>query len=606
MFYDSNKSSLPDWFEMKKLRTKNLDSAGWIPLFSIEEEQKGPFYKPDYEHNDNCARGILVPEKYFKDVYKLDGDCLEIIEDTDSCVDEDGVYIPCDEFRDSVVKEESERKDQDDCRIDIQGIYPVLIQTFDRGKTVVWNLHQDIVIALKLLRENDKWVRPDEGYAEVARIIRDSNDKPQKLEIKNEFLKDYLCARKMGLYVLTYHSRQMIFAEKPTIDWTVDQPKIEFENGKWCVSFRGLTKNGLPVGEKVRVITGKRNDIDPEDDVPVIDFPGEDDIRLSIKDVVFPANASAYEVLSELWKNELILPGLESIRVRGDEPKNFPFFKIDASGQSLPSNELKDSGRWLWFDAEVMNALLSRRNGILKWYTSETGSIGYGPEHSAHFGINDLGLITVYAKAIVSLPIWIQQIWAGHNVTPDGGVSKELLMAQANQDPASTQAPESRLKNEYKSLNKLFKDKYGIDLFNVTQEVEKLLVKVNRFESVSQDGFFRLAKDLAKLVCDSINWRPLQKKLTKVEDKWRSMKTLQEFLMQKESLPEEQVKALMAPFYGIDDLRQTDAHISGPNAEKAMKSVGINKDLNPLFRGRDMLSRFVETIATINKIISKA
>ena len=204
------------------------------------------------------------------------------------------------------------------------------------------------------------------------------------------------------------------------------------------------------------------------------------------------------------------------------------------------------------------------------------------------------------------MPIWIQQIWAGYNISPDGGgVARELMMSQVEAKPASTQAPEHFLPIEYKRLNASFQNKYGIPLFNITTEVEDLLVNVNRFESVSEEGFFKLAKDLAKLVCDSINWKPLQEQLENINPKWRSMKTLQEFLIQKENMTEDQVKSLMAPFYGIDDLRQTDAHIKGPDADKAMQVIGINKDFIPLFRGTAMLIQFVNTIAMINEVITK-
>ena len=337
-----------------------------------------------------------------------------------------------------------------------------------------------------------------------------------------------------------------------------------------------------------------------------MDFPKDDCIQTTTKEVSISGKNVVHMLWGELWKNELILPGTESVRVRGDEPSKVPSFIIEASGKSVSSNELKDGMRWLWFDADVANALLAKRSGFLVWYTLETGAIGCGQENSVHFGINDLGHITVYAKDIAFLPIWIQQIWAGYNISPDGGgVAKELMMSQVNAKPASSQAPERFLPIEYKRLNKSFEDKYGVPLFNITQEVEDLLVNVNRFISVSSDGFFELAKNLAKLTCDSINKKALLKLLTGVEEKLGSLKVLESILIQKESIADEEAKSIMAPFFGINELRQTDAHIKGPDAEKAMQTVGINKDLIPLFRGTAMLIQFVNTIVTINGIITK-
>lgn len=54
-------------------------------------------------------------------------------------------------------------------------------------------------------------------------------------------------------------------------------------------------------------------------------------------------------------------------------------------------------------------------------------------ERERHFGVNDLGLITVFAKDIGRLDPWEQRIWSAHNVTPDGGPSRELV-ARADRD----------------------------------------------------------------------------------------------------------------------------------------------------------------------------
>lgn len=604
-FYNPS-TSLADWFEMKRLRTKSLDSDVWIPLFSVEEEQKGNLYEPEGEHNDFCVRSILVSNQDFGHVCKLKWNDVCMHYEASSWVDDAGVYVSCDEARESARKDECDRKEGEDWWIPINGIYPVLVQTFECGEKSVWNLHQDITVALKLLRKGDVWIRPDEDDAEVVRLTRNAEGKPQKIEIKNEFLKDYLCARQMGLYVLTYRARKMFFQDKPNIGWKKGFTEVKLDNGKWWGTYNETTENGFPLGEKATIIEACRTDIDPEDDVPVMDFPKDDCIQTSTKEVDVSGKKVVHMLWGELWKNELILPGTESVRVRGDEPSKVPSFIIEASGKSVSSNELKDGMRWLWFDADVANALLAKRSGFLVWYTLETGAIGCGQDNSVHFGINDLGHITVYAKDIAFLPIWIQQIWAGYNISPDGGgVAKELMMSQVNAKPASSQAPERFLPIEYKRLNKSFEDKYGVPLFNITQEVEDLLVNVNRFISVSSDGFFELAKNLAKLTCDSINKKALLKLLTGVEEKLGSLKVLESILIQKESIADEEAKSIMAPFFGINELRQTDAHIKGPDAEKAMQTVGINKDLIPLFRGTAMLIQFVNTIVTINGIITK-
>lgn len=467
MFYNPS-ISLADWFEMKRLRTKSLDSDVWIPLWSIEKAQKGKLYEPGAEYNDYCVRSILVSSQDFDKVCKLKWDDVFSCYEATSWVDDDGAYVPCDEARESARKDECDRKEGEDWWIPIKGIYPVLVQSFECGEKSVWNLHQDITVALKLLRKDNFWIRPDEDDVEVIRLTRNAEGKPQKIEIKNEFLKDYLCARQMGLYVLTYRARKMFFHDKPNIGWNEGCTEVKLDNGKWCGTYKETTENGFSPGEKALVINASRTDIDPEEDVPIMDFPKDDCIQTSTKEVDIGGTNVVHMLWGELWKNELILPGSESVRVRGDMPTKVPSFIIDASGKSVPSSDLKDGMRWLWFDPDVANDLLAKRRGFLVWYTLKTGAIGCGQESSVHFGINDLGHITVYAKDIALLPVWIQQIWAGHNIPPDGGgVAKELMMSQVNAKPASSQAPERFLPIEYKRLNKSFEDKYGVPLLIV-------------------------------------------------------------------------------------------------------------------------------------------
>ena len=103
---------------------------------------------------------------------------------------------------------------------------------------------------------------------------------------------------------------------------------------------------------------------------------------------------------------------------------------------------LADSGRSLWFKPDVVTALADRRAGSLGWYTRDTGSVSCSPDCAVHFGINQLGLVNVFAEDVVLLPEWQQQIWAGHNVGPEGGVSEELLASQVRARPAETQVLE--------------------------------------------------------------------------------------------------------------------------------------------------------------------
>ena len=133
--------------------------------------------------------------------------------------------------------------------------------------------HQDLVIALRLKREGDIWVSPDEGYIEVARLQRDDDGSPFLLEFRAEHLKDYLCARNMALYVTSYRNRDFISDDASFITWC-DNPLCESKGGdRWEGRVSEIHEGGSPFGSSTAVFHVTRDDFDTEEDVPTIELP---------------------------------------------------------------------------------------------------------------------------------------------------------------------------------------------------------------------------------------------------------------------------------------------------------------------------------------------
>jgi hypothetical protein len=70
-----------------------------------------------------------------------------------------------------------------------------------------WILSPDLVVALRLTKEGTNWVRPEEDIVVVAREAMDSNGSTRLIEIKREFLMDYLAARGLSLHLSYYRQR---------------------------------------------------------------------------------------------------------------------------------------------------------------------------------------------------------------------------------------------------------------------------------------------------------------------------------------------------------------------------------------------------------------
>lgn len=578
-----------EWIELQKARTKKYDSSIWIPLYESTIKKTGELFHVDYTEEVCLIKSILINKSDFDKANTLNWDRVGLCKA--KSVVENGKYIPCD-----VLDKEF---------YDVDGILPVLVQQHGHCLPEIWELHQDIVIALKLYRDGDVWICPDEDYIEVAHLLRDEKGNPRRLDIRNEFLKDYLCARSMGLVLVWYQEHDKYVAKKPDFSWASEHEIITFGNGRWEGRIEKTTTTGNPVGSEAFVMHVSRTDLDKDDDIPVLGTPNDDNLSSESTIVPLETGTTIYRVTGEIWNNELILPGHISTRVRGDDPQNFPFFKIDAAGNEKTANQLSADGRWLWFNPEVINVLLEKKDGSLKWFTRETGEISCSYGFFVPFGINEEGFITVYAEDISILPVWQQIIWSGFNISPEGGVSRELLMAQVDAEPASTKAPEAFLSREYKRLNKLFISSFGIPLFRNQKEVEELFPKIHRFRSLSEDGFYSLAKDLARITADAIYTKEIQKQLINLsEEKWGSLKTLQYFLIQKLGAEEEKAKKLMAPLFGIYEMRQVDAHLKDATKDDSLTKLGISQELPPLFRGEAMLDKFVKTLCVIQSILT--
>lgn len=587
--FNSMEEELKEWIEMKKIQTKKYNNSVWVPLYEFSKKNEGDYFHPNFTEDIISLKSVFINKYDFDKVNLLNWGNLGHHHESSSFV-ENGKYISCDIlFKDYY---------------DVEGVFPVIVQRVGHNLPEVWDLNQDIVIALKLYRDGDIWICPDEDYTEVVHLLRDEKGNPRKIEIKNEFLKDYLCARDMGLVITWYQEHEKYLSYKPNFGWSNEHESVSLEKGNWEGRIFETSSTGNPFGSEAFVVHVNRTDIDKDDDVPVMGLPTEDNISGESKVVPLRTGEKVFGVLGEVWNNELILPGAISDRVRGDESQNYPFFKIDASGTVKTANQLKDEGRWLWFTPEVMNSLLEKRDGCLKWYTKETGSISCSEGYYIHFGVNEKGFITVYAEDIARLPIWQQIIWSGYNIAPDGGVSKELLVSQVDANPASTQAAEEFLPIEYNRLNELFRKAFNTYLFRKQKEIDNLLPKIHRFRSLSEDEFYNLAKDLARLTADAICTKEVQKLLTIPDgEKWGSLKTLQNFLVQKVGVKESIAKQIMSPLFGIYDMRQVDAHLGDASKDDPYVSLGVSRELAPLFRGQKMLEVFVTTLCVIQKVI---
>lgn len=576
---------LIEWIGFNKFKSKKFNKSVWVPLRSSEDIiSEGKFGFLGYKNEYFALASVMFPLEKKSDVLKLTWDSVNLDSYFQGYIEED-TYFTSDQYTHD---------------IELNGTELILCQHYNSNENTQWYPHQDIVLTLNLLQEGDIWVSPNEGYTEVIRLTRDQIGNPVRIEIKAEHLKDYLCARNMGLYLSMYSTRDIIYNTKQELS-SIEQ---DDENVQYKFYESEIHEGGgVPFGGSAAVLHISRDDIDKDEDLPDIsDLPTDENVTSKTWTKKFDGK-KLYRYTADIWKTEWLDPALKSVRIKGDEVPPSAFFIVDAEGNKENGDTLKHSGKWLWFKPNVISELTAYREGGLTWYTKDTGGVYCSPDYNVHFGVNDLGLITVYAKDIAILPSWQQQIWSGHNISPEGGVSKELLDAQVNAKPSDTQAPEEFLYQGLKELNKASKKTFDINICKDHDFIPTLMTKIHRFRATDSASLFALAKDVARVTVDSFDSSSIQTIVTPPKKvKWGSLKSIEKLLSLK--LDTEEARKITAPLVGIYELRLADAHLPTSKIDEAYNLVGIDKKIPVVHQAYFMLHQCVTSIYTISEIIN--
>ncbi len=577
------------WFEMSEIKRRQFKNTVWIPLYACQQlECSGQIGYDGYKSEFFGCGSIAVHIEKKDTASKMGWDSIGIGYDSTPWIDDEGTYIASDICT--------------DIENEVLGLRLVLRQETESSEPTELFLHQDFILALGLKREGDTWVRPAEGYIDVAHLKRDAEGAPILLEVRSEHLKDYLCARKMALRMTSYRERVEItsIASAFKFDSADSQDDI---NEKWTGYINEIHEGGQPFGAKMAIMHVSRTDVDFSEDIPMMGEETEENTESTFKESGFKGK-KCYRISGELWKNGWIEPAQFSPRVAHDRTPPTIYFITDAEGHRENKETLINEGRWLWFNPSIVTDIINRRGGNLQWYTAQTGAVGFLQSWNVHFGINQLGLVNVYAEDIARLPDWIQQIWAGHNIPPDGKVSSELLEAQVHAYPADTQAPEDYLPRGIKLLNELSFRKLGFNIVRENDALFTILKKCNRFRCLDKDNLYSLAKDLARVTADSIDGTRLQKLVPPPEgERWGSLKSLEKYLCT--IVPEDYAKRVMGPLFAIYDLRLADAHLPKSNYRTQLQLIGIHEEEPFVWQGYEMLHSCVSTIYRIAEVFEE-
>lgn len=530
------------WFDMEDLKRPRISTASWIPLRASQVMRQGELWHPGCVDEYFGAISVIMSVENRNRAMEISWN--------DVNKDHHGPWVEGEQYFPSGIFI--------DYGSDARGNFSVLMQRQAEVGEMEWLLDQDIVLALELIREGDSWICPNEDFEEIARLRRTEDGRPVLLEIRAEQFRDYLCARSSGLAVITYRSRRAVFDYRPQLTWDSDSFSRDLDHGQWQGFAQDIDDSGFSSGNSEDVNT---------------------------------------MVSGELSRNEWVEPASRSPRIRRDEVESTVGFILESDGTTGTGSEFRSSIRWLWFRPQVVLEVMRRRGGSLVWSTADTGAIGLSSHSPLHFGINPLGLINIFAKDIAFIPERVQKLWASQNVTPDGGVSRELFASQMEVNPARTVAPEQRFAEALKSVDENAKQAFGSPLFRPHASEEEILTQVNRFQCVEPSGLYRLCKEITRMVADRVDIGLLQTLQPAADKKLRSLKLI-ETLLSSGGLDG---RTIVGPLFGAFELRTADAHLPPSDLEDALNLLGVNDTMNDVQKGKVIIqtaSQSLEAIAS--------
>lgn len=561
--------------------------ATWVPLRASLDDKKGKVKEIGYVNDVFACGSVAFPKQHREFAERLSWGDIGIGHTVAPYAYSDGHYSPIDEYQ---------YNDKEPIGINL---------VFEHPQPVVggrhWILNPDLVVALGLIKEGQNWVRPEEDFVVVARETVDSDGSHLLIEIKREFLMDYLAARGLSLRLSYYRQRVENVADLKDSPYAgLKEFQEQREGGRYELRIRDLN---AVFGGSWALFRMWRTDVDGEEDAPVMG-PESNDNTAAESATGHHSGYPGVRVDGEFWRDEWIEHQGKSTRVRGDEDQNLPHFIVDTDGSRKFSAELnnEDIGRWLWFRASVVNELLSHRGFSLKWYTAETGAMISTSGYSTHFGLNASELVTVYAYDIAKLPAWEQFLWAASNVAPEGKVSAELLASQVKAEPANTHAVEEILFRCMRFLEADFRKTFGVSLFSHEIDDAASMQHVSRFASKDQASLLRLAKELVRVFSDRLDVRNLRK-LSNHPDKEKlgSNKLLQNIVARKAG--EARAREALAAIAGAYDMRLGDAHPTSSRIGDALKLAGIDTAASYLRQGEQLIANFGHAVWCIGSLL---
>lgn len=323
-----------NWILQEKKTRQTFANSTWVPLRASNNDERGQVGVTEvgYVSEFFGCGSVAFPPEQREVAERLGWSDIGIGHSAGPYAFEDGDYSSIDQYQ---------YNDKETIGVEL---------VFEHRQPVVggtlWILNPDLVVALHLIKEGNNWVRPEENFVVVAREVLDEEGNHRLIEIKREFLIDYLAARNLSLRLSYYRQRVENVAALEGSDYAnLEDRQEQRDNGRFELLIRSLNDVYGGSWASFRVW---RTDVDADEDAPVMGPESDDNTESESSE----GERSGYEgvrVEGEFWRDEWINHKGQSVRVRGDADQTLPQFIVETDGTRMASADLDDEdiGRWL-------------------------------------------------------------------------------------------------------------------------------------------------------------------------------------------------------------------------------------------------------------------
>ena len=556
-----------NWFEMSDVILNVYGESTWTPLWRYDILKAGDPKTVGYEEEIFRVRTLFAPLENKERL--LRGHFLNFDPDeTYATIDCRNYCKPNVYYLDSTTGLTA-------------GEYPVFGFHLPDGPDIEPFVSQDMIIALRLVRQGDKWIRPEESGIDVIQIERDEKSKIREIRIRTELLRDYLCARNMGLYVEEFRHRQAQTLQAPTISW----PKCHGFDERFCELGHYIWKGWV----------FEHSDSDSWTEPHTLKG------NLSL-----PA---FYRVEGQLWKQYWISAGVESPRIGGDSHSHE--FVVSPNGAKHEISTLDDDKYghvYLFFDPMIILHLQDTVGVELEWASRDVFRVGF-PSHGKFLcGVSTKGNIFAISSDIARLEDWAQNLWHRENIRPEDLADYQSHELYQNQMMCkflhAEESPEQIFVRLIKELGSVFRERTGVDLWRDIDTGKEAVERVSRFISRNSRGLAELAKYILEALSERMS-SPNLKTYIADDEATKELKSIGLFEKALSKLdPSLDASTFVQFIRNINSVRQIDSHLmSSADIGKHLQKVNLPEGLSSFEQGAQLIEYANEGIGDLVNVL---